>query len=90
MRWDIDDDRKDLFPARILVTALNEPGTLGMVATLIGETGANIDDIDMVSTSPEFRDMLIDIAVWDIKHLTNILSQLRAKAVVSKVERVNG
>ena len=90
VRWDIDDDRKDLFPARILVTALNEPGTLGMVATLIGETGANIDDIDMVSTSPEFRDMLIDISVWDIKHLTTILSQLRAKAVVSKVERVNG
>ena len=90
VRWDIDDDRKDLFPARILVTAINEPGTLGMVATLIGDTGANIDDIEMLATSPDFRDMLIDIAVWDIKHLTNILSQLRAKAVVSKVERVNG
>jgi hypothetical protein len=28
--------------------------------------------------------------VWDIKHLNTILSQLRGKSVVSKVERLSG
>jgi GTP pyrophosphokinase len=34
--------------------------------------------------------MLIDLEVWDIKHLNAILSQLRGKSVVSKVERLSG
>ena len=90
VRWDIDESRKDNFPARIKVTALNEPGTLGMVATLIGETGANIDHVTFHAPSPEFREMQIDVSVWDIKHLNSIITQLKAKAMVSKVERVNG
>ena len=90
VRWDIEDGRKDLFPARIKVTALNEPGTLGMVATLIGETGANIENIAFATHSPDFRDMLLDVLVWDVKHLNGILAQLRVKAVVNKAERVNG
>lgn len=90
VRWDIENDQKNLFPARIAVTALNEPGTLGMVASLIGDTGANIENIAFANQSADFREMIIDIAVWDIKHLSTILTQLRSRAVVNKVERVNG
>ena len=90
VRWDIDDNRKDNFPAKIKVTAMNEPGTLGMVATLIGETGANIDHLAFEAHSPEFRELLIDLSVWDIKHLHKIMASLREKAVVAKVERVGG
>jgi GTP pyrophosphokinase/guanosine-3',5'-bis(diphosphate) 3'-pyrophosphohydrolase len=34
--------------------------------------------------------VLIDLEVYDLKHLTDIIAQLRAKAVVAKAERVNG
>jgi guanosine-3',5'-bis(diphosphate) 3'-pyrophosphohydrolase len=34
--------------------------------------------------------MEIELEVWDLKHLNRIVSQLRAKPVVSNVERVNG
>ena len=67
-----------------------EPGALGIIATTIGETGGNIDRIDFVPQAADFREMLIDLEVWDIKHLNAILSQLRGKNVVSKVERVSG
>ncbi len=90
VRWDVEDDQKNLFPARIVVTALNEPGTLGAVASLIGQTGANIDNIGFIALSPDFRDMIIDVSVWDLKHLDTILRQLRAHPAVSKAERVNG
>ena len=32
----------------------------------------------------------IDLEVYDLKHLTAILAQLRAKPMVAKAERVNG
>jgi GTP diphosphokinase / guanosine-3',5'-bis(diphosphate) 3'-diphosphatase len=89
VRWDIDNTRKELYPTQIVVTALNEPGALGVVATTIGETGGNIDNIAFVPHATDFREMLIDLEVWDIKHLNAILSQLRGKSVVSKVERLS-
>jgi guanosine-3',5'-bis(diphosphate) 3'-pyrophosphohydrolase len=89
VRWDIDNTRKELYPTQIVVTALNEPGALGVVSTTIGETGGNIDNIAFVPRATDFREMLIDLEVWDIKHLNAILSQLRGKSVVSKVERVS-
>jgi GTP diphosphokinase / guanosine-3',5'-bis(diphosphate) 3'-diphosphatase len=90
VRWDLDSDIKQFFPAQIRVTAINEPGALGIIATVIGDTGANIDHIDFADRSSDFRDILIDLEVVDVKHLTTIMSQLAAKTVVSKVERVNG
>ncbi len=90
VRWDIDEGRREFFPARILVTAINEPGTLGVIATLIGEAGANIDNFSIHSLSQDFHEMTIDVEVCDLKHLNTIISKLRTQKVVSKVERVNG
>ena len=44
----------------------------------------------MSRRSPDFTELTIDLAVYDLKHLTSIIAQLRAKAVVAKVSRVNG
>jgi guanosine-3',5'-bis(diphosphate) 3'-pyrophosphohydrolase len=90
VRWDVEEGRHELFPAKLLVTAINEPGTLGMIATLIGDTGANIDNISIRELSADFREMVIDVEVTDLKHLNGIISQLRGKPVISRVERVNG
>ncbi len=90
VRWDIDMDRKELFPAQIQVTAINEPGCLAAITQSIADHGANIDDLRMVSRSPDFRTMLIDLEVWDLKQLNAVMSHLRAQPVVSQVERVNG
>lgn len=90
VRWDLDADSRDLFPARIVATAINEPGTLGALASVIGETGANIDNITFNVHSPDFREMRFDLEVADLKHLNGIIARLRASPLVSKVERVNG
>ena len=90
VRWDIEEEHRGLYPAQIVVSAINEPGTLGLIATLIGESGANIDHVQFVNRSPDVRDVVIDIEVRDLKHLSGILSQLKQSSVVSKVERVNG
>ena len=90
VRWDIDPARKELFPAQLSVTAINEPGALAGIATSISDHGANIDDIRVMSRSKDFREVVVDVEVWDVKQLNAIMAQLRHQKTVSKVERVNG
>ena len=90
VRWDVDEKTPERFPARIAVQSLNEPGTLAQIAQVIAEHDGNIDNIRMTRRAPDFTDLLIDLEVYDLKHLNGIIAQLRAKPVVAKVERVNG
>ena len=88
--WDIDEDNAQRFPAKIAVTALNEPGSLAQVAAVIGEADGNIDNIKMMKQVPDYAEMVIDLEVWDLTHLNEILAGLRAKDVVSSATRVGG
>jgi guanosine-3',5'-bis(diphosphate) 3'-pyrophosphohydrolase len=90
VRWDVDGRTPQRFPAQLAVQSVNEPGTLAQIAQVIAEHDGNIDNIRMNRRSPDFTEMLIDLEVYDLKHLTAIIAQLRAKAVVADVERVNG
>ena len=85
--WDIDEDNPQRFPARISVTVLNEPGSLAQIATVIGEANGNIDNIKMTNSVPDYTEMLIDLEVWDLKHLNDIIAGLKAKDVVSRAVR---
>ncbi|PWJ85267.1 guanosine-3',5'-bis(diphosphate) 3'-pyrophosphohydrolase [Pseudaminobacter salicylatoxidans] len=90
VRWDIDEETKERFPARISVIAINAPGSLAEIAQVIAENDANIHTLSMVRTAPDFTEMLIDLEVWDLKHLNRLLSQLKENSSVSDAKRVNG
>jgi GTP diphosphokinase / guanosine-3',5'-bis(diphosphate) 3'-diphosphatase len=90
VRWDVDDKVPQRFPARLSIQSVNEPGSLAQIAQVIAEHDGNIDNVRMVRQSPDFTQMTIDLEVYDLKHLTAIIAQLRVKPVVAKVERVNG
>ena len=55
---------------------------------MIGEVDGNIDNVRMVRRAKDFTEMLIELEVWDLDHLTQIIAGLKSKAVVSSVERV--
>lgn len=90
VRWDVDESSPQRFPARLFLQNVNEPGSLAQIATVIADHDGNIDNITMHRRSPDFTEQTIDLEVYDLKHLSAIINQLRAKAVVAKVERVNG
>jgi GTP diphosphokinase / guanosine-3',5'-bis(diphosphate) 3'-diphosphatase len=89
VRWDVDDEMPQRFPARLAVQSVNEPGTLAQIAQVIAEHDGNIDNVKMTRQSPDFTELTIDLEVYNLKHLTSIISQLRAKKVVANAERVN-
>src|SRR6185436_12700749 len=72
--WDVDADNPERFPAKISVTALNEPGSLAQIAQLIGEVDGNIDNVRMVRRATDFTEMQIELEVWDLDHLTQIIA----------------
>ena len=90
LRWDVDEHEPQRFPAQIVVQSVNEPGSLAQIAQVIAENDGNIDNIHMERQSPDFTTLTIDLEVYDLKHLTAIIAQLRAKPVVASVARVNG
>jgi len=89
VRWDVEEESPQRFPARIKVHSVNEPGTLAQVAQVIAEHDGNIDNVRMERGSPDFTELTIDLEVYDLKHLNALIAQLKAKDVVAKVERVN-
>ena len=86
--WDINEGATELFPARIQVTAVNEPGSLGKIASVIGAAGANIDKLQMINRGHDYTEMMIDVEVLDLKHLTDILNGVKSLDVVSSASRV--
>jgi GTP diphosphokinase / guanosine-3',5'-bis(diphosphate) 3'-diphosphatase len=90
VRWDITEVSAERFPARIQVSALNEPGTLAAIADVIGTADGNIDNLRMLSRGRDFTEIEIDLEVWNLKHLNRIVTGLREKRVVSSAKRVNG
>ncbi|HEV2558426.1 MAG TPA: bifunctional (p)ppGpp synthetase/guanosine-3',5'-bis(diphosphate) 3'-pyrophosphohydrolase [Microvirga sp.] len=90
VRWDVDPNDPQRFPARIALQSINEPGTLAQIAQVIADHDGNIDNVAMRRRTQDFTDLTIDLAVWDLKHLNAIIGELRAKRVVSRVDRVTG
>jgi RelA/SpoT family (p)ppGpp synthetase len=86
--WDIREGATELFPARIQVTAVNEPGSLGKIASVVGAAGANIDRLQMVTRGHDYTEMLIDVEVLDLKHLTDMLNGVKNLNVVSSASRI--
>ncbi len=72
---------------RLHAVLANEQGSLGTLSTVIGKNGGNITNLKITHRSADFFEMLIDIDVSDVRHLSNIIAALRATPVISAVDR---
>ncbi|HEV7370976.1 bifunctional (p)ppGpp synthetase/guanosine-3',5'-bis(diphosphate) 3'-pyrophosphohydrolase [Arenibaculum sp.] len=88
--WESGPDTPEEHVGRINVIIANEPGSLGTLSTVIGKNGGNINNLKITNRNPDFFEMLIDIEVKDLKHLTNIIAALRATPVINSVDRARG
>jgi len=85
--WTVNGEAHEKHVGRVHVVVVNEPGTLGTMTTLIGRNNGNISNLKITNRSADFFDMVLDLEVRDIRHLTNIIAALRASPCVSSVER---
>ena len=87
--WDVDRD-KEAHIGRLLLTVTNEPGALGTLSTVIAKNNGNINNLRFTKRSADFFEMVVDIEVSGVKHLTNIIAALRAMPAINAVNRARG
>ncbi len=75
---------------RIAVVLANEQGSLSALSTVIARNHGNITNLKITNRTAQFWEMLVDIEVRDLKHLTNIIAALRATPAINSVERARG
>ena len=78
--WDTDPNNPETHVGRLSVVMANEPGSLGSMSTVIAKNLGNINNLKITNRSLDFFEMLVDVEVNDVKHLTNIIAALRATA----------
>lgn len=88
--WDADGSDAANHTARLEVVVANEPGSLGRLSGVIGNNLGNISNLKITLRSPDFFNLVIDVEVSDLKHLSNIVAALRATPQVNSVERARG
>ena len=79
---------EQLFTSRIKVSVVNEPGSLGMLATHIGEHGGNIINLNISEKSNDFFDMIFEMNLKNLEHLNTIIDNLKELDRVSMVKRL--
>jgi len=87
--WDVSEQVQD-YTGRLELVVSNEPGSLGNLSTIIGKNAGNISNLKITNRSLDFFEMLIDVQVHDVKHLSNIIAALRATPAITSVERARG
>lgn len=88
--WETGGMEADGHVARVDLTIVNEPGSLGSLSTIIAKNEGNISNIKITNRSMDFFDLMLDIEVRDVKHLVDIIAALRATPVINSVERARG
>jgi RelA/SpoT family (p)ppGpp synthetase len=81
-------DESDGGTARLCIVIKNEPGSLAVIAGVLGSHGANIVSMDQMARDGSFHTFHLDVEVHDVQHLMRILAALRATDVVSTAERL--
>jgi len=85
--WEAGSDSLARHVGRLRLTLVNEPGSLSSVASVIAKDHGNISNLKIVSRGDDYFDMLIDVEVADVKHLSHIIAALRANKAINAVER---
>jgi GTP pyrophosphokinase len=83
-----DISEEQLFTSRIKVSVVNEPGSLGMLATHIGKHGGNIINLNISEKSNDFFDMIFEMNLKSLDHLNVIIKNLKELDRVSMVKRL--
>jgi guanosine-3',5'-bis(diphosphate) 3'-pyrophosphohydrolase len=73
--------------ARLQVIVRNQPGTLGVMAGILGSQHANIVNLTLSQRDESFHTYDVLIEVQDVSHLMRILAALRAAEAVASAER---
>ncbi len=72
---------------RVSVIAANEPTMLATLTNAISKQDGTVSNLRIVNRQLDFVEVLIDVEVRDIRHLSAVIAGLRAAQGITQVER---
>ena len=90
VKWNVDAENGAIHVGRIRTIVINEPGGLSNLSSVIAKNLGNISNLRITNRSHHFFEMMVDIEVEDVKHLSNIITALRATPQINDVKRIRG
>ncbi|HYZ24433.1 MAG TPA: ACT domain-containing protein, partial [Rhodopila sp.] len=68
----------------------NEPTTLADVANAVAKQEGAIANLKIINRQQDFMEVLVDVDVRDVAHLSKVIVGLRGLNTVKSVERATG
>ena len=87
LSWDTAGGNGQAHVGRIEMVVVNETGSLSDVTAAIARNQGNISNLKIATREADFFELLVDVEVQDVRHLTDIIGALRAVNCVSEVRR---
>jgi len=81
------DGKAALHTGRISVIAVNEPSSLANLTNAISKHEGAVANLKIVNRQKDFVEVLVDVDVRDLRHLSTVIAGLRGAAGVTQVER---
>ena len=78
------------YTGRVSVIASNSPSALAGVTNAIVKHDGTLINLKVINRQQDFFEVLVDLDVRDIRHLSTVIAGLRAAAGVTQVERAKG
>ena len=73
--------------ARLKIILSHEAGALATLTNVIAKENGNITNLKIINRSTDFFEMMVDVGVKNLGHLSAIMASLRSKSCVHSVER---
>jgi len=74
---------------RISVIAANEPATIGNLTNAVARQEGGVSNLKIVNRQQDFMEILVDVEVRDLRHLSMVIAGLRAVSGLTQVERAH-
>jgi GTP pyrophosphokinase len=75
---------------RISVIADNEPGALAAISNAVSKHDGSLSNLRTINRQADFFEVLVDVEVRDLRHLSTVIAGLRAAHGIRQVERARG
>ena len=88
--WDYEAGSGGSHLGRLHVVTSNEDTALAALTVAIGKQNGKLQNLRFVHRASDFSEVMVDLEVSDLRHLSNVVAALRACPGIAQVERAKG
>jgi GTP pyrophosphokinase len=85
--WEQEEGSAAIHVGRLKVLLTHESGSLATLTNEIARGEGNISNLKITHRANDFFELIVDIGVQNVRHLNNIIANLRSRSCVHSVER---